>query len=415
TTRKMAGTVPEHNGDGITHDGEGVSEKTLHTPERVSDRLKRLKLGARISSQPDNDDFVDDVPLADSKTKRPVTRRTTRLSLVQQGDTSAKHDNTQEDPTLDRMIDSPERVGDYLKHSNVGARIMGQPDSDNVLDDQDDTTTEHALAQDDPMSKGSLNEPERVGDLPKHSKAGERITRQNASDDDLDDVPLSELAKKRYGARHSTSLPLLHQGDTSMNHNNKQDVKGKSEMADTDIVVEHDTRLYCPCDQSHEHFPVFRSWSNEALKARERAEIVSGAFGRGFVDVDFRSIADSRRLDKSGLKYDGASDVAGVTEGHCIVQEFASKTRLLATTGVEILQLVEKAPHVLLGDVNFVKIHEAAQKLLGVYIEPAAGMQTEVDVQKVTVGLSDKSTDKAAIVEDSGLEPDKYVTIGINV
>ncbi|GER50740.1 ATP synthase subunit a [Striga asiatica] len=467
TTRKKTDVVPEHNGEGGMENGEGatrrrtklpsvqqrvtstksdksreVSGRALATPERASDRLKRLKLGARIPSQPDNNDFVEDVPLADITAKQPVTRRTTRLSLVHQSGTSTKHNNTEEDPTLDRMLDSPERVGGCLNHSKVGARITGQSDSDDVLDDvplaelakkqcgtrhrtrlpivqQDDRTTEHANTQDAPVSKGSLNEPERVGDLPKHSKVGERIMCQTASDNDVDDVPLSELAKKRYGAQHSASLPLLHQVCTPMNHNNKQDdtgskrplidpervgdhpkskrpkcgarkpsqidsddfvddvprrclpkitkkrnVKGKSKMADTDIVVEHDLfyvdKVVLSVRSVTRTFPVFRSWSNEALKAREHDEIDVGAFGRGFVDVDFRLFADSRRLDKSGLKYDGVSDVTGVTDGHCV--------------------------------------------------QPTVVMQTEVDVQKV--GLSDNTTDMAAIVEDSGQEPDKYVTTG---
>ncbi|CAA0830922.1 Unknown protein [Striga hermonthica] len=108
-------------------------------------------------------------------------------------------------------------------------------------------------------------------------------------------------------------------------------------------------------------FPVFKSWSIEALRARERDEISSGAFSRGFVDVDFCMIVDNRRLDKVGPKHDG--DVASVTEDRDLqayVQEFASKTRLLATTGIQILQLVEKAPQVLLGDGNFAKMHDAA-------------------------------------------------------
>ncbi|CAA0827146.1 Unknown protein, partial [Striga hermonthica] len=117
-------------------------------------------------------------------------------------------------------------------------------------------------------------------------------------------------------------------------------------------------------------FPVFKSWSIEALRARERDEISSGAFGRGFMDVDFCMIVDNRRLDKVGQKHDG--DVASVTEDRDLqayVQEFASKTRLLATTGIQILQLVEKAPQVLLGDGNFAKMHDAAQKILGVHSE----------------------------------------------
>ncbi|GER40251.1 amino acid/amide ABC transporter ATP-binding protein 2 [Striga asiatica] len=47
------------------------------------------------------------------------------------------------------------------------------------------------------------------------------------------------------------------------------------------------------------------------------------------------------------------------------VQEFASKTRILANTGVEILRLVEKAPQVLFDDETFVKMQSAAQKFIG--------------------------------------------------
>ncbi|CAA0830304.1 Unknown protein [Striga hermonthica] len=50
-------------------------------------------------------------------------------------------------------------------------------------------------------------------------------------------------------------------------------------------------------------FLTFRSWSNELLKARKRAEISSGAFGRGFVDTDVSTVVGHHHqwLDKVGV------------------------------------------------------------------------------------------------------------------
>ncbi|CAA0831252.1 Unknown protein [Striga hermonthica] len=59
------------------------------------------------------------------------------------------------------------------------------------------------------------------------------------------------------------------------------------------------------------------------------------------------------------------------------VQEFASKTRILATIGVEILKLVENAPKDLLDDDNFLKMQGAAQKLLGVCNEDSKGTASQ--------------------------------------
>ncbi|CAA0841342.1 Unknown protein [Striga hermonthica] len=46
-------------------------------------------------------------------------------------------------------------------------------------------------------------------------------------------------------------------------------------------------------------FPTFRAWSNELLMDREHAELDSGAFGRGFVDVNVSVFDSSCRYDKS--------------------------------------------------------------------------------------------------------------------
>ncbi|CAA0815038.1 Unknown protein [Striga hermonthica] len=42
-------------------------------------------------------------------------------------------------------------------------------------------------------------------------------------------------------------------------------------------------------------FPTFKAWSNDLLRDRERAEIESGTFGRGFVDVDACAMEDDCR------------------------------------------------------------------------------------------------------------------------
>ncbi|CAA0814655.1 Unknown protein [Striga hermonthica] len=138
-------------------------------------------------------------------------------------------------------------------------------------------------------------------------------------------------------------------------------------------------------------FPTFISWSNVSLQARERDEISSGAFGRGFVDTELCLLADSRQLDKTVPKtYDND---AGCSEGHNIqafVQEFASKTLLLATTGTEILRLVEKAPQILLGDDNFVKMRDAVWILIGVYIE--VPQSEKIDVTKDNTNCAPSQT-----------------------
>ncbi|GER47293.1 E3 ubiquitin-protein ligase [Striga asiatica] len=121
-------------------------------------------------------------------------------------------------------------------------------------------------------------------------------------------------------------------------------------------------------------FPTFKSWSNESLRDRERDEIASKAFGRGFVDSDMCVNVTSPHSDKARLTY--TDDATGVTDEHTVqayVQDFASKTRSLAAIGVEILKLVEKTPQVLLGDENCIKMQDAAQKLLGLYSEAPNG------------------------------------------
>ncbi|CAA0808963.1 Unknown protein, partial [Striga hermonthica] len=104
-TRKKPVIVPEHNGDGGSHNND--TERTPDAPERVSDR-------------PDNDHPDDDEPISDITPNQPVARRRTKLPSVQQSVTTARSSNPQEVP--ERTPDAPERVND-------------RPDDDHHVDD----------------------------------------------------------------------------------------------------------------------------------------------------------------------------------------------------------------------------------------------------------------------------------------
>ncbi|CAA0841409.1 Unknown protein [Striga hermonthica] len=52
-------------------------------------------------------------------------------------------------------------------------------------------------------------------------------------------------------------------------------------------------------------FPIFKAWNNDLLKDRERAEILTGAFGRGYVDVDIRVPDPSLRVERKVISPNG--------------------------------------------------------------------------------------------------------------
>ncbi|GER35954.1 E3 ubiquitin-protein ligase [Striga asiatica] len=120
--------------------------------------------------------------------------------------------------------------------------------------------------------------------------------------------------------------------------------------------------------------PVLKSWNNFMLKAREGDEIVAGAFGRGYVDDDVH-VDDARHRAKIDIGSPNGNDMnrASKLSVQTFMQEFASKTRVLAMAGIEIIQLVENAPRDLLGDDNFTKMQGAVQKLLGICNEDSKG------------------------------------------
>ncbi|CAA0817951.1 Unknown protein [Striga hermonthica] len=124
--------------------------------------------------------------------------------------------------------------------------------------------------------------------------------------------------------------------------------------------------------------PIFKSWNNGLLKARERDEIAAGAFGRRYVDDDIHESDVHHHADiRSGSPIGNDVNRASEVSVQDFVHEFASKARILATTGVAILQLVERAPKDLLGDENFMKMRGATQKLLGVTNEDIKGMSRQ--------------------------------------
>ncbi|GER32748.1 E3 ubiquitin-protein ligase [Striga asiatica] len=140
-------------------------------------------------------------------------------------------------------------------------------------------------------------------------------------------------------------------------------------------------------------FPIFLLWTNESLRAREQDEITVGAFGRGFVDADTHVVVDYHKSDRDGATTnDNKGRITMESNVQAYVQEFASKTRLLATIGDEILQLVNKAP----------------QKLLGVYIDSPKANPDNHDPRRQdhTVPASDiaKDNEKGAtyqVVDDA--------------
>ncbi|GER35583.1 SIT4 phosphatase-associated family protein [Striga asiatica] len=225
------------------------------------------------------------------------------------------------------------------------------------------------------------------------------LKRDNNQEDHASKRPLDEpepggaLLKRKKVVRTARQSGIVNTPD------------GGSRHCATELTKKRHDRVVLSIRSVARTFPTFRSWSNDTLRARELDEIDAGSFGRGFVDPDLCLIADSRQPNKVGLKADddgvGRDEVKSV---QTYVQEFASKTLLLATTGAEILQLVERAPQVLLEDDNFLKMRDAAQRLLDVYSEVPKGhdahhgpSQQHCTESKNSDGID--GNDKAAIDE----------------
>ncbi|GER40705.1 type III pantothenate kinase, partial [Striga asiatica] len=126
---------------------------------------------------------------------------------------------------------------------------------------------------------------------------------------------------------------------------------GKVTQRDSDDFLFYVDKVVLSMRSVERSFPTFRSWSNELLRAREQAEITTGAFGWGFVEADVPTVVGRHhhQLDRVGVSTNNGE--AKSTMEHSVqayVQEFTSKTRLLATIGDEILKLVENAPQVLM-------------------------------------------------------------------
>ncbi|CAA0828830.1 Unknown protein [Striga hermonthica] len=98
--------------------------------------------------------------------------------------------------------------------------------------------------------------------------------------------------------------------------------------------------------------PIFKSWNNGLLKARERDEVAAGAFGRGYVDDDIHGSDGHHRAD--------------IHSGSPVGNDMNCTS-----------ELVERAPKDLLGDDNFIKMRGAAQKLLGVSNEDVKGKSSQ--------------------------------------
>nr|GMD57182.1 uncharacterized protein LOC109174777 [Ipomoea batatas] len=84
--------------------------------------------------------------------------------------------------------------------------------------------------------------------------------------------------------------------------------------------------------------PAFVGWTSKLLRELEVAEIRGGGFGMGTLDIPLRETG--------------------------FVERFVEKSKLLAATVVELVQMVKDAPEHTYNDINFKVVLEAAEKLL---------------------------------------------------
>ncbi|CAH9104033.1 unnamed protein product [Cuscuta europaea] len=121
--------------------------------------------------------------------------------------------------------------------------------------------------------------------------------------------------------------------------------------------------------------PAWRGWTSTLLRARETEEMQVGGIGLGYIDGPYEQ---PKILEESGNK--GEEQFAekeneinksereqpkGEGKSEDFMEEFALKTNLLATTSIEIINMVQQAPEAVMGNESFKKMQEAARSILG--------------------------------------------------
>nr|GMC95617.1 uncharacterized protein LOC109155364 [Ipomoea batatas] len=121
-------------------------------------------------------------------------------------------------------------------------------------------------------------------------------------------------------------------------------------------------------------YPAMIGWAFEDLKHRQAVEMSSGSFGRGDIDPPLWSIVVGRpgfrpsngcNAQAAAPTNTGGLELGDHEEPLGFVERFAAKAKLLATTVMEIVEMVGEAPQEVMGDPNFQHVLEAAQKILG--------------------------------------------------
>nr|GMD37751.1 uncharacterized protein LOC109174777 [Ipomoea batatas] len=133
--------------------------------------------------------------------------------------------------------------------------------------------------------------------------------------------------------------------------------------------------------------PAFVGWTSKLLREQEVAKIRGGGFGMGTLDIPLRETVNGEENGSGDQFVRRRSIQVGLKEAHgCLlltdfivlkgfVERFAEKSKLLAATVVELVQMVKDAPEHTYNDINFKVVLEAAEKLLGMTRE---GIQAPV-------------------------------------
>lgn len=122
-------------------------------------------------------------------------------------------------------------------------------------------------------------------------------------------------------------------------------------------------------------FPALQGWTGKELRERENEEVRSGGFGAGH---DCGPLDKVKRIELSEMsERNAAPSTLGVGDSSAVhssdeqdlkvlVREFAAKSKILASTIIDMITMVQEAPKELSGCENFCNLRDLGNKLIGV-------------------------------------------------
>ncbi|CAA0826390.1 Unknown protein [Striga hermonthica] len=293
---------------------DALCKRHSDDPGRGIARVKRTKVGPPKLSQPDSDDFVDDVP---------------RHGLMKI--TKAKHDKGKyeisDNDTLDKYIDNyvADDVGvgsdmDDEKFPSMNTRSSASIFVKAISDMSD--VKKLAIRE---MGLGCLLElgitstPSKMGlwlvenfnymDRKLQLYDGEKVLDKMKECADADDwfkrhfIVLMVSCLFESCPNGMANFRLMHMlEDLSTVANMNWFSYMIRCLVDSKRSWEANDKVVLSVRSVARVFPTFKSWSNESLRDRERDEISSGAFGKGFVDSDMCVNVTSPQSDKALLR-----------------------------------------------------------------------------------------------------------------